>query len=226
MIEINCNGDIYNIEHDVNGNIYIKNNENLFTFLITNENKLELEQINVKLHSTNDNSLHHDFASRALKHSLKLKTINEIIIDSSNEELDFEENEKELIKKYVYMPEEKLYDTNEHLNEEDLSDDEIQVYCEPKYVFHGDCQECIIQMDESIYDTIIIDGKLTSTFVIFSSILSGDTQSYRITIYTSGYILLNIIGSKILTYKLTKLNITNNQPSLEYLYQNCIETKF
>lgn len=127
------------------------------------------------------------------KNSLKGKVLKELE-DNEIDELytsDPEDDAEYKIKHKSY-PEDRYY----MVDREEVSDDEYEC----KYNFSKSGDETIIEsLDRTLgsssgYDTFIMDE---STSFVLTTMESDEKCSYRITLFTSGRMALNIVGSKI-----------------------------
>jgi len=213
---INIDNEKYEYFHDMEGNIFLLFNFKYYLITIDNNDNMELLEIenidifndttgiqkygNIK--NTNDKNTN----------TLRKKIIDELDKEKENDDLlsDEDEYDDEYKTKYTYLPEEKLYFT-EH------SDDEIDEYYEQNckiYKFGNDAiMKCLNKTldSPSNYDTLVIDK---NTNIVLFKIESIYGNSYRILLYRTGEIELNIIGSK---KKLFKINIDNSDPNKKTL---------
>lgn len=127
------------------------------------------------------------------KNSLKGKILKELD-DNEIDELytsDPEDDAEYKIKHKSY-PEDRYY----MIDREEVSDDEYEC----KYNFSKSGDETIIEPlnrtlgSSSGYDTFVMDE---STSFVLTTMESDEKCSYRITLFTSGRMALNIVGSKI-----------------------------
>lgn len=194
MSYISSNNNKLEILHDINGNIYITQE---YLLMIDNKNNLELLKINKNLlFDKNNNIKYNKIIKTDCIYGLKNKTIDYIENNLDTDEIN--EDEQNDINNFIYYPEDKYYKTEDI----DIIDDD-NCY----FDFFGTCNCSDIKLDTALYDTIIINGGLSSTNVLFRSKLINDLAIYRITIYTDGFIKLNIVGTKIITYKLDNLTL-------------------
>jgi hypothetical protein len=201
------------LSHDVNGNLYITDDKDVYVFIIGALDVLMLMKVDAKRFELNKPITHKKIEHSNGKYGLKTKIIDNIIEDQSDD--DIEEDEQEIIKKYTYKPDDKFCSI-------DYSSDDDDVYDEPYFKFFGICDESEVQMDISIYETVIISGGISSQHVIFKSVIANDSLSYRISIHTDGFVKFNIIGSKIKTYKIEK----TDSVVLVNMHENIISSKF
>jgi hypothetical protein len=213
MISIKHAKGAFVLSHDVNGNVYITDDKDLYVFIIGHLDVLMLMKVDPKRFELNKSITHKKIEHTNSKYGLKTKIIDDIIEDQSDD--DIEEDEQEIIREYTYKPDDKFCSIA-------YSSEDDDVYDEPYFNFYGMCDESEVQMETSIYETVTISGGLSSQQVIFKSVIVNDSLSYRISIYTDGFIKFNIIGSKIKTYKIEKLDSV----VLVNMYENIVSSKF
>jgi hypothetical protein len=204
------------IRYDINGNLYLKKDDDIYMVDINKDDEIIFEKINKNNFKLNTNLT--EFNKKKNKpifkqNVLHIKTI-ENAIKELNEENDDDEKDKfddiyDKYKSYMYNPEQRYYhdnwSDNGSDNESDNKSDEDKII-----KGYGGYEEGLIDdiyFDIPSYEILIIDdinfmsgNQLTNNLVYRTEILN-DQALYRITIHSSGIIYLNIIGSKINTYK-------------------------
>ena len=214
-----------NFQYDMNGNIYIFKNNDYYFININNEDNIELEKV------INKNNI--------IDTNIKLKKINKQndlhikTIENAIAELDEYDDDEEKYKfndiydkyhSYIYNPEQRFYHDENNDYENDENDDDfdntnfaikerdIQLYANYNSVIN----KTDFSFDIPLYESLIINGDLGTNNIIFRTEIKNDQALYRLTIYTSGIILLNIIGTKIIKFciDINTLDITKEN------YQN------
>jgi len=193
--------------HDINGNIYLKLvmtkddiSENIYYFLTIDE-KDNIEWIKIEnyasLQSTTAKATYNDIKNTYEKNSLKGKILKELEDNEiDNMYTSDPEDEAEYKIKYKSYPEDRYYTVDKDYTDDDKC----------KYTFSKSGDETAIELLDktlsclSSYDTFVIDEM--SSFVLMT-LESDEKCSYRITIFTSGNIALNIVGSKIKLFNTT-----------------------
>ena len=164
------------------GMIYKRENDELFYLTIDKNDDISWDSFDVSLLEKDKEYIKYSTIEHLeKKDELQQKTIEQI---KTVEDIKINDDDD-------FYPEAKYFKYNECGEDNEYSiakyeDDNI--YIKPLgYTFE----------DISLYDTIIINDKDKTIKVVFAMESMDDTPSYRITFYTSGYITLNIIGSKI-----------------------------
>ena len=194
-----------NLVYDVNGNIYISKNDEYYLININKNDDIELEKI---INKYNDNTKI-ELKKINKQNSLHIKTIENAI-----EELEEYDNDDDKDKfndiydkynSYIYNPEQRFYHDDEKENNED--DYDYTSFVEKDRIiklYASSASNIINQTDFSfdipVYESLIIHGDIGMSNLIFRSQIQNDQALYRLTIYTTGIILLNIIGTKITKY--------------------------
>ena len=194
-----------NFVYDVNGNIYISKNDEYYLININKNDDIELEKI---INKYNDNTKI-ELKKINKQNSLHIKTIENAI-----EELEEYDNDDDKDKfndiydkynSYIYNPEQRFYHDDEEENNEDDYDYASFVEKERMIKLYASSASNIINQtdfsfDIPVYESLIIHGDIGMSNLIFRSQIQNDQALYRLTIYTTGIILLNIIGTKITKY--------------------------
>lgn len=193
-----------NVCYDINGNIYVNLKDELYILTIDKNNNPELYKCNEEAFIDLDEVNIKYKKILEFDNTLKKKILDEIEEDKNDDD-DQGENYQNLKKKIQYCEEDKYYyvDDDNSSNSED-DDDNI---C---YKFYQKGNKNIITLLHkksdiiSLYDTYIRDNMKN---VVFSLQLSGEQNSYRLSIFPNSENLfeLNIIGDEIRTYNLTYL---------------------
>jgi len=217
-----------NFSFDLNGNIYFEYNNESYMIYINrddcigfekinnNSNKVEIKDNSIKLASDKYDKIDK-------KNKLQVKAIESAIEEfDTNEEFTKLKDDDDYMQQfgdYIYNPELKYYDENTEINDSESDDEEIieniddnnnddvniKYNDDYKIKIYGELKKSEYSFSYSNYEAILIDGDLSSTNVIFRT--QHQLPSYRVTIFTKGYIVLNIIGTKIITFKYSDLNI-------------------
>lgn len=210
------------ILHDEYGNFYIQLNDTIYFFNIDGKNNIQIEKLrnNIilkKIEELKKGKIKCLTSGNKLKAKIIDKTVSEF-----NEFDNFEDedgNKDETYSSYQIYPEDKYYDKEDCQSiDSDESDhhDYSGFIDSVNFNFFGECDS--INVDDfgynSLYDTILLSGSHDSTNIIFKSEVKGDTSSYRLNIFTEGYVILNIVGSE---RKLFKLIYDNGDIKCEYV---------
>lgn len=217
-MNINCGSVKLDLSNDINGNMYLKYNDSLFLTYVDNEN---LTFINVKKDACDEAQeiKYRKIVNISNSIKLKSKAIEEFTKETNDEEMSDDEIDPEnqdIIRNNVYFPEDKYYE----IEYSDPDEDD-----EPYFSFFGTSNNADVTLDEACYDTIIMNGNMTSNMVIFRSKLMNGCQAYRICFYTDGFVRLNLIGSKLRTFKLVFDDITK-EPRCEFLDEERVSSNY
>jgi hypothetical protein len=215
---------------DSNGNIYINNEKTNYMIYIDKDDLINFEKINSNNNLCNkvNNQTSVNFDSNKYdkiekKNKLQVKAIEHAIeqFDTNEEFNKLNDAEDFMIKfgNYIYNPELKYYedtydeksdinsdDDNDDDDDEQIIDDNIidDINIDTKYnenfsiKVYGELEKSVYTFPYSNYECIIIDGDLSSTNILFRT--QHKLPSYRITLFTKGFAILNIIGTKITTF--------------------------
>lgn len=194
-----------NYGYDKNGNIYIIKNNDFYHLDIDKNDELCLNKINSNLvHKNSDTDVYKQIHKQNMLH---IKTI-ENALDELEDISDDDEKDKftdiyEQNNDYKYNPEKKYFhkeiNMNELSDEENINDRDIIIYQNL-----NDLTKINLNIIDDIipsYESLIIDGNIKSNNLIFRTEIINDQPLYRITIFTDGNILLNIIGTQIKKFK-------------------------
>lgn len=217
---------------DLNGNIYIEYNDDSYMIYINRNDQIDFEKINkkkiiekIELNSVKLNTDKYDKIDK--KNKLQVKAIESAIEEfDTNEEFTKLKDDDDYMQQfgdYIYNPEFKYYDetiennneSDDEMEEEQIIDDigdiedNLKYNDEYKIKIYGDLIKSKYTFSYSNYEAILIEGDLSSTNVIFRT--QHELPSYRLTIFTKGYFILNIIGTKIITFKFSDLVIEKIQ---------------
>lgn len=223
---------------DSNGNIYFEYNNDSYMIYINRDDQIDFEKINkkeiiqtidsIESNTVKLNSEKYDKIEK--KNKLQVKAIESAIEEfDTNEEFTKLKDDDDYMQQfgdYIYNPELKYYDEiiendNDDSDEEDEpilagidirednEEDNVKYNDEYKIKIYGDLKKSKYSFSYSNYEVILIEGDLSSTNVIFRT--QHQLPSYRLTIFTKGYCILNIIGTKIVTFKFCDLQIEKIQ---------------
>jgi hypothetical protein len=219
------------IEFDINGNLYVKHDNNIYMLCINSSDDVILEKIINKYDNTIDkydnlSGIENKFKKSQQENKLHMKSMNEAIneIDKNNVE-DFDESQIQDIadtyNEFVHNPEYKYYNQDEQeFSDDDCYDDNV----DNKFNFHYICYENInksdLVFDAPCYEFIVLNGSPQDSQLVIRSQLTNNQPFYRLSFYTNGHIDLNIIGTKINSYVLNinnmELNKQNILPTQQY----------
>lgn len=210
------------IKYDNNGNLYLLKNDELYTFDINKDYEIELFKINkqnIKFNQEQSNFYDIKYKTIFKQNILHIKSI-ENAIQELNEENNDDEKDKfndiyDKYNTYLYNPEQRYYHENDDdIDENHTTDNEYDTtFDKRKIKFFGNINNLIkdICFDIPIYEILLIDGNEFSNNLIFRTEIINDQALYRITIFTSGIIMLNIIGTKINKYSFNFNNLEINK---------------
>ena len=207
------------IKYDNNGNLYLLNNDDLYTFDINKDDELELYKINkqnIEFNQKKTDDINIKYKPIFKQNILHIKSI-ENAIQELNEENNDDEKDKfndiyDKYNTYLYNPEQRYYheQNDENANDENANDENDDMFDEfdttfdkRKIKFFGNINENLIKdicFDIPTYEILIIDGNEFSNNLMFRTEIINDQALYRITIFTSGTIMFNVIGTKINKY--------------------------
>jgi hypothetical protein len=198
-----------NFVSDTNGNIYVSKDDEYYLIGINKTDDIEFEKVINKINKINveENKISEQKINK--QNSLHIKSI-ENAIQELEENDDDEEKDKfndiyDKYNSYIYNPEQRFYH-DEQNNDEEYDEDydytsfneierSIKLYTSSKKISYVD-----FIFDIPLYEVLIIDGDIGSTNLVFRTEIQNDQALYRLTIYTKGIILLNIIGTKIVKF--------------------------
>lgn len=199
------------VHHDICGNIFIKINDSYHCLCVDSHDDIEfLEFFNFKP-IPNKNIKYSKILNTFEKKSLKGKLIKDLDNQNYDEEEDEIENEGKYIAKYKSYPEDKLYIQDD---KSDSDDEYIEEYYEPHYKFfkHGEktIVHCLDQSleDLAVYDTFVLND---NTSCVHLTLQAEEKSNYRVSILTTGMFILNIVGSKLKTFKLNYVVNKSNE---------------
>jgi hypothetical protein len=194
-----------NLAHDRNGNIFVFKNDEYYLININKDDDIELEKIINK---------HNDNTKIELKKINKQNSLHIKTIENAIEELEEYDNDDDKDKfndiynkynSYIYNPEQRFYHEDDEENEDDDYDYTSFIENERIIKLYASVTSNIINktdflFDIPVYESLIIQGDIGTSNLVFRTQIQNDQSLYRLTIYTSGIILLNIIGTKITKY--------------------------
>ena len=195
---------------DKSGNLYYNN----FWININKEDHIDFYEVNL-----NKDNLQKVSKDVLLKEDpLQVKVIEKELeelqkkINNNEEEQEFEETEVLHLQNYIYNPELKYIKSNhkDKLVEEETSDNED--WGEPYLEINGDFNIIDTDFELSNYEVFFVNE--FNNLVSYTEI-KNDNPFYRITIYPSNKIQLNIIGTKTITYKLKKIETKIDQTKID-----------
>ena len=203
---------LHSIKYDHNGNLYFLKNDDLYTINIDKDDELELYKINkqnIEFNQKKTDDIDIKYKPIFKQNILHIKSI-ENAIQELNEENNDDEKDKfndiyDKYNTYLYNPEQRYYHEEDDVDEQDYNmDDEYDTTFDKRNIkFFGTMTENIIKdicFDIPEYEILVIDGNEFSNNLMFRTEIVNDQALYRITIFTSGTIMFNIIGTKINKY--------------------------
>ena len=183
---------------DEAGNIYLDKDDKIYMFEIDKDNKITLFEVNQnKITKKSDNNIYKKINKQNALHIKTVENAIEEVEEMSDEEREQYADIAEEYDLYKYNPEKRYYHDETYIIDSEDNDDErhIQIY---------DNYNKLIQISSDFdipsFETLIINGNENSNNLIFRTEIINDQPLYRITIYTTGIILLNIIGTKIVRF--------------------------
>ena len=223
-----------NFTYDNNGNIYITKDNNYYMITINKNDDIELEKVlrsnqngepdisNVLLSNQNGEPNISDLNKINKQNILHIKTIENAIAELDEND-DDEEKDKfndiyDKYNSYIYNPEQRFYQDDDTEQSDDDYDyvNFVEKERQIKLYSSSIIKQTDFSFDIPIYEILIISGDIGTNNLIFRTKIINDQALYRLTLYTSGVILLNIIGTKIIKFII-------NQDTLEISkdhYQN------
>jgi hypothetical protein len=189
-----------NLYHDINGNVYISHNDNLFMISIGKDNDIEFYEISIeKLESIKKNfKTKYGNIINNEGSTLKKKTFEKI---EQNEDSDQEEEYQNYKEKIKYYKEDKYYCIEDQCKNSD--DDEYNDMEDGHFDFYKIDNDNSIKLinhyfeSNAIYDTFIRD--INNNVIV--SLLLNNSNAYRLSIYKNQqdntiYFNLNIVGNQ------------------------------
>lgn len=129
----------------------------------------------------------------------EIESLQKKYTEEENEE-DFDEIAANHLTKYVFNPELKYIKEDHAPPENDMdSDVDIDMDIEPKIIITGDFNLNNYDFDIANYEVYTIDS--SNNLIAYTNIIN-DNPLYRITLSERNEIHLNIIGTKIIYYKI------------------------
>ena len=204
-IDKNINNDIdkninNNIDKNINNNIDIDIDKN-------DNNKSMLNKINKQ------NNLHIKSIENA---------INELDDYEDDDDKDKFNDIYDKYNSYIYNPEQRFYHCSDDDND-DSDDYDFNGFIEKerKIKLYSDINPHLSQtdffFDIPMYEALIISGDLGTNNLIFRTEIINDQALYRLTIYTNGIILLNIIGTKIVKFIINPETLEITKEHYQYI---------
>ncbi len=211
--------------HDICGNLYIKAQDKYFMLVISITDDIEWIEISnyENLPKVNNNISYSGIKNTYEKNSLKGKVTKELEENDDDDELD---EDGYYQNKHKVYPEEKLYvtdntnnsntenninsdDNNNNDNDnDDLDSDELENY----YRFSKFGNDSIITcLDRTLdvlanYDTFVMNN---NTSYVLTTLQAAEKSEYRVSLFISGKMLLNVVGTRLNTYDLYYTNKDN-----------------
>ena len=185
------------ISYDENGNIFIQNDDKYYLLGINKDDEISLEEIiNSNIINNFDKTLNKQINKQNILHIRAIENaINELEEESDDEKNDFNDIYNKY-NSYKYNPEQRFYhdeDYEENSDDDINTDRSINLYGVSELI-----KKVNTNFDIPSYETLIINGDLNNTNLIFRTEIQNDQALYRITIYLNnnidGFIMLNIIG--------------------------------
>jgi hypothetical protein len=203
---------------DSKGNLYIDD----YWIHINRDDHLDFYKINMQ---TNNNFQKVSEEIKLKEDPLQIKVIeNEIEeikkkYNDDDNDLEFGESEVLQLAKYIYNPELKYVKENNHediVNNEEDEENEKENYeddsYEPYIQISGDFNLNNNDFELSNYEVYMVDSN--NNLLSYTEI-QNDNPIYRITVSSDNKMQLNIIGTKIITYKILESNDINKPIKLE-----------
>ena len=196
------------ISYDQNGNMFIQTDNKYYLLDINKDDEIYLEEIineNIINNFDNfNNTSNKQINKQNILHIRAIENaINELEEESDDEKDDFNEIYNKY-NSYKYNPEQRFYhdeDYEENSDDDINGDRSINLYGVSELI-----KKVNTNFDIPSYETLIINGDLNNTNLIFRSEIQNDQALYRITIYLNnhidGFIMLNIIGTKIIKFSI------------------------
>ena len=209
------------IEFDVNGNLYIKKDDNIYMFCINSTDDVILEKIINKDNTfkmyENISDINDKLKKAQKENKLHMKSMNEAINEINKNDLeDFDESQiqdiSDTYNEFVHNPEYQYYNQDEQeFSDEDCYDDDVQNKFNFHYVRFDSINKSELFFDPPCYEFLVLDGTPLNSQLVIRSQLINNQPFYRLSFYTNGHIELNIIGTKINSYILNLDSIEINK---------------
>jgi len=200
-ISIISSTDKAELEYDVYGNCYILHNNKMYNIIIGKNNNPELLQ--VQKHTLTDlDTIENKYVTGNLfsgDKSLRGFAEDTIAHDAENDSDEDDTESKYFPEQHYFYTKGGDINTSEYMEESDI---------DPLFKFYGQAlnKTRYGYPYNSLYSFLVVDGNTKSTKIVFYSEEYNDTCSYRITIYTDGYIKCNVIGTVEKMYKIIQWN--------------------
>jgi hypothetical protein len=197
-ISIVSSTDKAELEYDVYGNCYLLYNEKIYNITIGKDNNPEL--LSVPIHTLTDlDTVENHYVTGNIfsgDRSLRGLASDTLAQDTAN---DSDEEEDDYFPEQHYFYTKGGDVTSDYMDESDI---------DPLFKFYGESLKKTRYgyPYNSLYSVLVVDGNTKSTKIVFYSEEYNNTCSYRLTIYTDGYIKCNVIGTCEKMYKITLLD--------------------
>ena len=191
------------LEYDVYGNCYLIYNGKMYNIIIGKDNNPEL--LRVLEHTLFDLDEYDNkyVTGQIFSGTPSLKgSVEDELSKKEHEDSDEDDNNEST----QYFPECKYFFTKgcDVEDTELMNDSDI----DPLFKFYGDSLKKTRYgyPFNSQYNILVVEGNTKSKKIVFYSEEYNDTCSYRITLYTDGYIKCNVVGTTEKMYKIIQQN--------------------
>lgn len=204
------------IMHDIDGNVIFKNGDTYYYLTISSSDDAELVKINDfnSLVGVEVNIKYNKIKNTLNEKSLKGKIINELTEKKEDDDEYFNEEIVD-INNLKYFPEDKTH----YIEQDDQNNSDELDENETRFSFSKnagtDTIKCITRTLDVLasYDTFVIDN---FNAVVLATLRCNEESNYRISITTTGIIDLNIIGTKMKSYKVIFSKSESNEKILSF----------
>jgi hypothetical protein len=203
-ISIISSTDKAELEYDVYGNCYLICNNKIYNITIGKNNNPELLQV-YQDRLTDLETIENTYVTGKIFSNISsLRGFAEDKLIKMEEGDSDGDEDREF--EFDYFPEQRYFytqggdvDNIEVMNNSDI---------DPLFRFYGDSLKKTKYgyPYNSLYSILVIEGNTKSKKIVFYSEEYNDTCSYRLTLYTDGYIKCNVIGTEEKMYKILQLN--------------------
>ena len=217
-----------NFVYDICGNIYIFKNNEYYLININNDDNIELEKVIHKNYNDDDDVIKLKKINK--QNDLHIKSIENAITElNENDDDDEKDTFNDIYDKYnsyIYNPEQRFYHESDN-DDDEINDDydntnfvikerDIQLYANYNTII----TKTNFSFDIPLYEALIIHGDIGMNNLIFRTEIINDQALYRVTLYTSGIILLNIIGTKIVKFSINPETLTITKENYQIIKIN------
>lgn len=202
-ISIISSNDKAELEYDVYGNCYLTHNNKIYNITIGKNNNPELLLV-CREKLTDLETIENTYVTgKIFSNTSSLRGLAEDKLVKMEEDDSDGDEDREF--EFDYFPEQRYFYTKggdiENIDLMNNSD------IDPLFIFYGDLKKTKFGYPyNALYSILVVEGNTKSKKIVFYSEEYNDTCSYRLTLYTDGYIKCNVIGTDEKMYKICQLN--------------------